>query len=187
MTAARHDLTASLDIPADAEAAGLLSAQELLAGSLLVHDVDIPPQVLNPGLGAAAAQAAPRRVRLRPLKVATLALIAKAARDDASLVPLLMLKESLVEPALGFEQVRQLHVGLVQFLVAAVHRVSGLDADGSALRAVASSVIGEAHLQLARHYGWTPAQVAELTPGQVAVYLQGLAQPDGAAGREALP
>jgi hypothetical protein len=35
-------------------------------------------------------------------------------------------------------------------------------------------VIGETHLQLARHFGWTPAQVAELTPGQVAVYLAGI-------------
>lgn len=188
MSTAHHALNPPLDIPADAEPAGLLTAQELLAGSLLVHEVEVPPQVLAPGQAAAgaapgpgAASAAPRRVRLKPLKVATLALIAKAARDDASLVPLLMVKESLVEPALGFEQVRQMHAGLVQFLVAAVHRVSGLDADGSALRAATGSAIGEAHVLLARHYGWTPAQVAELTPGQMAVYLSGLA-PLGAGG-----
>jgi hypothetical protein len=27
---------------------------------------------------------------------------------------------------------------------------------------------------LARHFGWTPQQVSELTPGQVAVYLTGI-------------
>lgn len=175
MTTARPDPLLAAR-PADAEGAladGLLSAHELLAGGLLVHDVVVPAAVLNPG-ASGTADAAPRSVRLRPLKVATLALIAKAARDDASLVPLFMVKESLVSPALGFDQVRQLHAGLVQFLVAEVHRVSGLDADGSALHAATSSAIGEAHVLLARHYGWTPAQVAELTPGQVAVYLAGL-------------
>jgi hypothetical protein len=149
----------------------MLTPQELLAGGLLLHEVEVPPAVLNPGT---ADDAAARRVRLRPLKVATLALISKAAQDDASLVPLLIVKESLVEPVLDFAQVRQLHAGLVQFLVAEVNRISGLDADGTAARAAAGSPIGEAHVLLARHYGWTPAQVAELSPGQVAVYLAGL-------------
>lgn len=157
--------------PAPAEASPLLTPQDLLAGGLLVHEIDVPPTLLNPGQ---PDDGVARRVRLRPLKVATLALISKAAHDDASLVPLLIVKESLVEPALTFDQVRQLHAGLVQFLVAEANRISGLDADGSAARAAAASPIGEAHLLLARHYGWTPAQVAELSPGQVAVYLAGL-------------
>ena len=147
----------------------ILTAQELLAGSLLVHDVAVPAAVLRPGGEADAG-----KVRLRPLKVATLALISKASREDPSLVPLLMIKESLVEPALALEQIRQMHAGLLHFLVAAINRISGLDADGNAARGAASSVMGETHLQLARHFGWTPAQVAELTPGQVAVYLAGI-------------
>ena len=147
----------------------ILTAQELLAGSLLVHDVAVPAAVLRPGGEADAG-----KVRLRPLKVATLALISKASREDPSLVPLLMIKESLVEPALALEQIRQMHAGLLHFLVAAINRISGLDADGNAARGAATSVIGETHLQLARHFGWTPAQVAELTPGQVAVYLAGI-------------
>jgi hypothetical protein len=148
----------------------ILTAQELLAGSLLVHDVAVPAAVLRPSGEADAAG----MVRLRPLKVATLALISKASREDPSLVPLLMIKESLVEPALALEQIRQMHAGLLHFLVAAINRISGLDADGNAARGAAASVIGETHLQLARHFGWTPAQVAELTPGQVAVYLAGI-------------
>jgi len=147
----------------------ILTAQELLAGSLLVHDVAVPAAVLRPGGEADAG-----KVRLRPLKVATLALISKASREDPSLVPLLMIKESLVEPALALEQIRQMHAGLLHFLVVAINRISGLDADGNAARGAATSVIGETHLQLARHFGWTPAQVAELTPGQVAVYLAGI-------------
>ena len=153
-----------------AEPGEILTAQELLAGSLLVHEVAVPAAVLQPGSEADSAG----KVRLRPLKVATLALISKAAREDPSLVPLLMIKESLVEPALALEQIRQMHAGLLHFLVAAINRISGLDADGNAARGAASSVIGETHLQLARHFGWTPAQVAELTPGQVAVYLAGI-------------
>jgi hypothetical protein len=150
----------------------MLTPQEVLAGGQLVHDVVVPAEVLNPGQPSESAGA--RCVRLRPLKVATLALIAKAARDDASLVPSLIVKESLVEPALSFEQVRQLHAGLVQFLLTQINRISGLDDDGGAARAVASTAIGEAHVLLARHYGWTPAQVAELSPGQLAVYLAGV-------------
>src|SRR5580765_5805521 len=100
----------------------ILTAQELLAGSLLVHDVAVPAAVLRPGGEADAAG----MVRLRPLKVATLALISKASREDPSLVPLLMIKESLVEPALALEQIRQMHAGLLHFLVAAINRISGL-------------------------------------------------------------
>ena len=157
----------------------MLTPQELLAGGLLVHDVEVPPAVLNPGQPDDGG--AVRRVRLRPLKVATLALISKAAHEDASLVPLLIVKESLVEPALTFDQVRQLHAGLVQFLVAEINRISGLEGDSGAARVAAASPIGEAHLLLARHYGWTPAQVAELSPGQVAVYLAGLRAEGGGA------
>src|SRR5262245_35640620 len=140
----------------------ILTAQELLAGSLLVHDISIPSAVLRPG--SEAAGIATGKVRLRPLKVATLALVAKAAREDPSLVPLLMVKESLIEPALPLDQIRQMHAGLLHFLVAAINRISGLDSGESAARSASASVIGEAHLQLARHFGWTPAQVAELTP-----------------------
>jgi len=175
MSIARPLLTDATDSPAGA----LLTPQELLAGSLLVHEVVVPAAVLHPGESAARdPESTERRVRVRPLKVATLALISKAARDDVSLVPLLIVKESLVEPALSFEQVRQMHAGLVQFLVTAIHRISGLAPDGAAVQEASASAIGEAHVLLARHYGWTPAQVAELTPGQMAVYLAGT----GAAG-----
>ena len=34
--------------------------------------------------------------------------------------------------------------------------------------------MGRTHILLAKHFGWTPEQVGQLTPGQVAVYLAGI-------------
>ena len=172
MPAVRDQGADAIAAPTARKDGQILTAQELLAGSLLVHDVAVPASVLRPG-GEAGAIAG-GRVRLRPLRVATLALISNASREDPSLVPLLMIKESLAEPALPLEQIRQMHAGLVHFLVAAINRISGLDSGESSARSASTSAIGEAHLQLARHFGWTPDQVAELTPGQVAVYLAGI-------------
>lgn len=151
---------------------GPLSAQELLAGSALVHEVPVPAEVLRPGAEGTPPGAVAGTVRIRPMRVATLALIARAAREDPSLVPLLMIRDAVVEPALELEQVRQMHAGLVHFLVERINRVSGLSGDDA--RGAAAEPLGQTHLLLARHFGWTPQQVAELTPGQVAVYLAGI-------------
>jgi hypothetical protein len=153
-------------------AARMLKAEDLLAGSKAVYDIVVPAAVLAPGL--AADEDEQRCVRLRPLSVAVLTLISRAARDDPGLVPLLMIKEALVEPALTLEQIRQLHLGLVQFLISQVNLISGLDADGEAVSQTLASPLGRTHVLLARHFGWTPEQVSQLTPGQVAVYLAGI-------------
>jgi hypothetical protein len=149
----------------------VLSAQDLLSGSKLVHDIAVPAQVLNPG---GDDEGESLMVRLRPLNVGTLALISRAARDDVSLIPLLMIKEALVEPAVTLEQVRQMHIGLVHFLVSRVYRISGLTEQGEAIQDAAESPNSAAYLLLAKHFGWTPEQVSQLTPGQVAVYLAGI-------------
>jgi hypothetical protein len=44
----------------------------------------------------------------------------------------------------------------------------------TALDDAASSSLGRDHILLARHFGWTPEQVAQLTPAQVGVYLAGI-------------
>jgi hypothetical protein len=152
----------------------ILSADDLLAGSAVVHEVEIPAAVLRPVANVSASAAAPDRVRLRPLSVGTLTLISRAARDDSSLVPLLMVKESLVEPALSLEAVRRLHVGLVHYLVEQINLVSGLASDGAVLDGIVDAPGARMHLLLARHFGWTPEQVSQLTPGQVAIYLAGV-------------
>ena len=151
----------------------ILSAQELLAGSRIIHEIQIPMEILQPSSDSAAGAVA-GRVRLRPLSVAALTVISRAARDDAALVPLLMIKESLVEPNLSVDQVRQMHVGLAHFLVNHINKLSGLSADGETLNDAIDTPISQAHILLARHFGWTPEQVSQLTPGQVTVYLAGI-------------
>jgi hypothetical protein len=148
----------------------LLSPEDLLAGSRLVHDIDIPPEILAP----ATIDARGGRVRLRPLSLSTITLISRAAREDVSLIPVLMIKESMVEPALTLDQIRSASIGLVHYLVGQVNLISGLSTDGQALEESARSPMGQTHLLLAKHFGWTPEQVSQLTPGQVAVYLAGV-------------
>lgn len=162
------------DTPRAADTNRMLSAQELLLGAGIVHEVHVPQEVLVPG--SLAKEGGGGRVRMRPLNVTTLALISRASKDDPGLVPLLMIKESLVEPVLGLEQIRAMHVGLVDFLVRRINTICGLSEDGESLDRAASSPLGRTHLLLAKHFGWTPEQVAQLTPGQVAVYLAGIEQ-----------
>lgn len=149
-----------------------LSAHDLLAGSTIVHSVEVPDAVLHPGAGE--ADGAPGCVSLRPLTIGTLVTISRAARDDRSLIPLLVIKEALVEPALGLDAIRRLHVGLVHHLVSRINEISGLTADGEPVDDVLGTPAARTHVLLARHFGWTPEQVAQLTPGQVGVYLAGI-------------
>lgn len=148
-----------------------LTADDLLAGSSAAHEVEIPAAILTPGT---EPYDEPATVLLRPLSVGTLTLISRAARDDMSLIPLLMIKESLLEPQMSLEQVRKLHVGLVHFLVQQINLVSGLTADGDPYDGAADSPQAQAYVLLAKHFGWTPEQVSQLTPGQVAIYLAGV-------------
>jgi hypothetical protein len=150
-----------------------LSAQDLLAGGSLLHDIAIPEPVLHPRSGLVGEEIA-GFVRLRPLSVGILTLISRAARDDASLVPLLMIKEAMVEPAVSLDQVRQMHIGLVHFLVGEINQISGLGPDGESYAEALRSPITTTHLLLAKHFGWTPEQVSQLTPAQVMVYLAGI-------------
>lgn len=152
--------------------ARLLNADDLLAGSKSFHEVTIPASILTPAATNGAADSG--HVRMRPLNIAVLTLISRAAREDASLIPLLMIKESVVEPALTIDQIRQMHVGLVHYLVSQINRICGLDTDGATLDEAVDSPLGRTHLLLASHFGWTPEQVSQLTPGQVAVYLAGI-------------
>ena len=90
--------------------AHLLTAEDLLTGSRAIHQVVIPPVVLTPGRDV-ESDAPLACVRLRPLSVGILTLISCAARDDASLALLLMIKEAMLEPTHSLEHIRQMHVG----------------------------------------------------------------------------
>ncbi len=106
-----------------------LTPDDLLAGSAATFDVIIPRDVLYPGasrLVEAEEQTQDVTVQLRPITIGTFQLIMKAAKSDPALIPLLMIKESLVQPALSLDQIKRLHLGLVNFLIAHIRDISGL-------------------------------------------------------------
>ena len=152
----------------------LLTAEDLLAGAEVVHDVEIPDAVLHPGAPTGDSPAAPRRVRIRPLTVRDVQLIARAARQDEVLTSALMIQRAVVEPTLREKDVVAMHGGLVRFLVDAINRASGLATEEDDLREMARSPLVQAFTILAREFGWTPAQVQRLTVGQIVGYLQTL-------------
>lgn len=151
---------------------GLATPEELLAGSELTWDVEIPAALLRPTLDGAPATGAPRRVRIRPLTVRDVQLIAKAARTDEVLTSILMVQRAVVEPALKERDVAQMHGGLVHFLVDRINEVSGLSTRDDDLIAIADSPLVQAFVVLAREFGWTPDQVKNLTLAQLLGYLE---------------
>ncbi|MBZ5724652.1 MAG: hypothetical protein LAP87_06605 [Acidobacteriia bacterium] len=100
-----------------------ITAEDLLAGCSAVHEVTVPPHVLS---AARDRGEAGLTVQLRPLTIGQFLLIMKAAKEDSSLIPLLMVKESLVEPEIALGQIKQMSVGLVAFLVEQIRAISGL-------------------------------------------------------------
>lgn len=153
-----------------------LTAEELLAGGGLTHEVTVPADLLsNNGHGAKAAQ-----VTLRPLTVRDLQRIGKAARDDESLSATLMIQQALVEPALKLEQVAQLPAGLARFLVDRINAISGVSTPQTALEELVQAPLARACFVLAKEFGWTPAEVSGMTIGQILLYLE-MAQRNGEA------
>src|SRR5262245_53249732 len=149
----------------------MLSAEELLAGSALTYEVRVPAEVL--GHNAADGNQA---VKLRPLTVADLQLVTRAAKESDALVATLMVQRALVDPALTVVQVAGLQVGLLEFLLAEVMRISGMAVTQPELRAAVETPLARAAHVLAKEFGWTPPQVSELTLGQIMVHLQMLEQ-----------
>nr|WP_242024234.1 hypothetical protein [Nodosilinea sp. FACHB-13] len=98
-----------------------------MAGASLVFEVAVPPQLLHSGEAGDRTSANPLVVQLRPLTIGTLQLIMKASRQDPGLIPLLMIKESLVNPALSLDQVRAMPLGLVNFFITQIRHLSGLE------------------------------------------------------------
>lgn len=104
-----------------------INPEDLLAGAVVAFNVSIPDDVLRPSPNN-TGQDKPREmmVQLSPLTIGTYQLIMKAARNDPGLIPLLMIKESLVQPRFSLEQVKQMHLGLVNFLITHIREISGL-------------------------------------------------------------
>ncbi len=145
---------------------GALTAEQLLAGGTLTHEVMIPPDLLNNENGDRM------QVVLRPLTVRDLQRIGKAARDDEDLSASLMIRQALVEPALKPDQVSQLPAGLARFLVEKINRISGIDTPRDALAELVQAPLARACFVLAKEFGWTPEEVSGMTIGQILLYLE---------------
>jgi hypothetical protein len=146
----------------------MLSAEELLAGGSLTFEVEVPAEVLRP----AGGDGAPTTLRLRPLTVRDLQLVSRAAKESDTLTATLMVQRALVEPEMSIAQVSAMHVGLLQFLLEQVNRVSGITATSEQLSDAVEAPLAKAAFVLAQEFGWTPQQVNELTLGQVLLHLQ---------------
>lgn len=154
-----------------------LTAEELLAGGALTHEVEIPTDLLSAnGDGPPDAQ-----VMLRPLTVRDLQRIGKAARDDSGLSAALMIQQALVEPELKFEQVSQLPAGLARFLVERINAISGISTPRDELAELVQAPLARACFVLAKEFGWTPEEVSGMTIGQILLYLE-MAHGDGDQG-----
>jgi hypothetical protein len=151
-----------------------VTAEELLAGSSITHDVEIPAAVLAPAGGPQAV--VPIKVKLRPLTVRDVQRVTKAAKDDDTLLSVLMLKEALVEPLLSFDQVQALHTGLARYLMDELNRISGLKVEADTLTEAVQAPLARACFVLAREFGWSPQQVGDLTMGQILLYLEMMGQ-----------
>ncbi len=145
-----------------------LTAEELLAGGSLTHEVEIPAELLS----THDSDPTRSRVVLRPLTVHDLQRISKAAHDDDSLSAALMIQQALVEPALKFENVSQLPAGLARFLVERINAISGIDTPQDALAELVQAPLARACFVLAKEFGWTPEEVSGMTIGQILLYLE---------------
>jgi hypothetical protein len=140
-----------------------LSAEELLAGGGLTHEVELPADLAGGSSG---------RVVIQPLTVGHLQRIARAAREDEELSAALMIREALAQPKLQMEQVRQLPAGLARFLVERINEISGVSTPRDALEELVQAPLARACFVLAREFGWTPEEVSGMTIGQILLYLE---------------
>jgi len=150
-----------------------LTANDLLAGSGQQHAVAIPPDLLTEDTRGEGGE-----VLLRPLTIGDVQRIGKAAKEQGILTSLLMVQQALVEPVMGIDQVAKLPVGLAEFLLAEVNRISGLSLSEDHLQQAVKAPLTRATFVLAREFGWTPAECSDLTVGQVLLYLEMLAGED---------
>ncbi|HVP42876.1 MAG TPA: hypothetical protein VMS96_05560 [Terriglobales bacterium] len=156
----------------------MLTAQDLLAGAGATYVVEVPAVALRPDESGVAGS-----VTLRPLTVRDIQRVVQAAKEQKVLASILMVEQALVEPKLSVEQVGSLPAGLVEFLVAKVNALSGLQLDGDDLDRAVKAPLAKACFVLAREFGWTPAQCSELTVGQILVYLEMLARGESLGGK----
>lgn len=139
-----------------------LTAEDLLAGSALEHEVALPE-----GLDGLSGS-----VTIRPLTVRDVQRVAHAAGDDRELAAGLMIQQALVSPALTADQVGRLPAGLARFLVDEVNRLSGIDTPRDRLAELVQAPLAKACFVLADEFGWTAEDVSAMTIGQILMYVE---------------
>lgn len=149
----------------------MLSAEELLAGSRLTFEIEVPGDILHPDGEVTTAESS-NTIRLRPLTVNDLQLISRAAKENDTLIAVLMVQRALVEPEMSVSEVSTMHIGLMQFLLQQVNQISGITPNSEQLSAMMQAPLAKATFVLAKEFGWTPEQVNDLTLGQILLHLQ---------------
>jgi hypothetical protein len=145
-----------------------LTAEDLLAGAGATHQVTVPAALLTGEHGDVD-----QTVVLRPLTVRDLQQIGRADDDNGDgLSAALMIRQSLVEPALGLDQVSRLPAGLARFLVERINEISGVDTARDELAELVQTPLARACFVLAKEFGWTPEEVSGMTIGQILLYLE---------------
>jgi hypothetical protein len=144
-----------------------LTADDLLVGGSLTHEVEIPADLLAGADGVGRGH-----VVLRPLTVSDLQRIGRAAREDDGLTAALMIQRALVDPELKVEQVSRMPAGLARYLVERVNEISGVSMPRDALEEHVQAPLARACFVLAKEFGWTPEEVSGMTIGQVLLYVQ---------------
>jgi hypothetical protein len=154
-----------------------VTPEELLAGREMTFEIDIPPELLHPTIdGKPNGNEKPKKIKLRPLTVKDVQLIARAAKDDEVLTSVFMIHRAAVEPQLKQNEIADMQSGLVRFLVDRINCISGLSTSEDEIEEIAESPIVRAFFVLAKEFHWTPRQVREMTVGQILGYLELLNQ-----------
>lgn len=153
----------------------IITPEELLAGKEVTYDIEVPVSVLANG-EERPQNSGEKKIRLRPLTIKDVQLIAKAAQDDEVLTSVLMIHRAVVEPKLKQSEIGEMPSGLVRFLVERINRISGLSAGEDELKEMAASPIVQMFFVLAKEFNWTPQQVKQMTVGQIIGYLELLNQ-----------
>ncbi len=149
----------------------VLKAEELLAGSSITHEIELPEELLSFNMQE-DTEREKAVVVLRPLTVKDIQLIVKAAKDNNVLTSSLMLQQALIEPKLKLEQINSMTAGLVKFLVEKINQISGLSVSEDGLSKLVQAPLAKACFIMAKEFGWTPQQVSEMTIGQILLYLE---------------
>lgn len=149
-----------------------ITADELLAGGALQHQVTIPAEILHPNSAANHETGEKPVALLRPLTVKDIRLITKAAKENDVLTSQLIIQKGLVEPSLDQDQIASMHAGLVKFLVDKIQEISGMTAAQDTLTEMVQAPLARSCFILAKEFGWTPQEVSEMTIGQILLYLE---------------